>query len=56
MFFQQNFIMKNAQFILEGFLGMVEALYQEREIVFPKELLDVNNEYRRLKTFTKSLN
>lgn len=52
----QNFIMKNAQFILEGFLGMVEALYQEREIVFPKELLDVNNEYRRLKTFTKSLN
>lgn len=52
----QNFIMKNAQFILERFLGMVEALYQDREIVFPKELLDVNNEYRRLKTFTKSLN
>ncbi|CAI9734539.1 Hypothetical predicted protein [Octopus vulgaris] len=51
----QTFIMKNAQFILEEFLGIAETFYRDKDIVFPKELISVNNEFRRLKTLAKSL-
>ncbi|XP_033764369.1 exocyst complex component 8-like [Pecten maximus] len=52
---EHKFILKNAQFVLEVIMSKIEAAYKERAIVFPKHLLDINGEYRRLKSVVKSL-
>lgn len=47
---QHKFILKNAQYILETVMGIIESYYKEKKIVFPKELQKINGEYRKMKS------
>ncbi|XP_041378442.1 exocyst complex component 8-like [Gigantopelta aegis] len=51
---EHKFILTNAQFILENVMSKIERRYQERELAFPDQLVKVNNEYRKLKSLSKT--
>ncbi|KAK3105314.1 hypothetical protein FSP39_022322 [Pinctada imbricata] len=52
---ERDFIMKNAQYILEVLMGKIEQVYKDKNVDFPPQLEKVNAEYRRLKSLVKTL-
>jgi len=36
-------------------MGKIEAIYKEKSLPFPRQLLQINGEYRRLKSVAKSV-
>lgn len=47
--FQHDFIMKNAQFIVDVLLKKIESHYKTKGVTFPKDIEMISVEFRKVK-------